>query len=590
MKKYKLLSSMIALGTVITPIFTSVACAKKSAFGEFDALIKQDSINEFIELAKVPRPTFETKAIAEYLKMRVYSLGLGASWNEDEYRAGETKAEQAKSSGNCWFDIPASHGHDDDPGIILQGHIDMILDDPYEHGGSIEAVVDGNVMHSKNNQTSLGADNGIGIGLMLSIAKHRDEFVHGPIRCLMTSDEEKGVSGASWLPKDSDLFKDKNGKVVYKNVINVDSEKENQITISCADTCCFQFKILINGATAQSSQMKGPRIKLINKESLGYDPHIYSLRIYDLLGGHSANDINKNRLNAIGLNADVLWSINHHKEPTSNEFNLISIKADNDNNRICSDSTLIFVSAKNAQTLIQYYIDPLFNSEKVAHPDEKNMKYELREIVEPESQKYQYAFDDETTDAFADVLYSMPYGPYDWIDKTLVDVATSNNVGPVNIDANIEGHLGDQFEATFTTLIRSCKNGHSIGIGEYIIDLIDRHSWNETKQTGVWIIPTPPSPETTPAWIYEGKTKLYDQINNGYNELGLQLKTRNAHSWLECGYITKAGEQVGGVHIVSIGPRIESPHTINETLYLDSFNQVIHSIIETLKKPEKLRD
>ncbi|MCF0117869.1 MAG: hypothetical protein HUJ61_07495 [Bacilli bacterium] len=111
-----------------------------------------------------------------------------------------------------YFDIPASKDGQDIKPIILQGHIDMVYDNVDKqvdkHNVKIDLVdetINGErVIHSKDYKTSIGADDGISVSLMLVLAKHRDEFKHGLIRCVLTTDEEPGLIGAEQIPASDD--------------------------------------------------------------------------------------------------------------------------------------------------------------------------------------------------------------------------------------------------------------------------------------------------------------------------------------------------------------------------------------------------
>jgi len=172
---------------------------------------------------------------------------------------------------------PATPGFENVPSIVLQAHMDMVcsahenvdfnfLTDP------IECKVEGNLL--KASGTTLGADNGIGVGTMLAILS--DKFDHGPIECLFTYDEETTMSGAEFL----DPFP----YLQSKAMINLDSEEENSICLGCAGG--FETKIFIN----------------LSKEVINVNEfNLYEVYLGGLQGGHTGVDINKGRGNAIKL-------------------------------------------------------------------------------------------------------------------------------------------------------------------------------------------------------------------------------------------------------------------------------------------------
>ena len=87
---------------------------------------------------------------------------------------------------------------------------------------AIEPWIDKGWVKAKG--TTLGADDGIGIAVQLAILDAKD-IAHGPLECLVYSDEETGLTGAFALKKDF---------LKSKILINLDSEDEGQLFIGCA--------------------------------------------------------------------------------------------------------------------------------------------------------------------------------------------------------------------------------------------------------------------------------------------------------------------------------------------------------------------
>lgn len=110
-------------------------------------------------------------------------------------------------SGCIYIDIPATAGKENFKNIIIQGHMDMVINakedykefDPKTTPIELEYNEDTGEIHSKDYKTNIGADDGQGLGLCLAIAKHQNEFEHGPIRLLFTYDEETTFAGAKAL-------------------------------------------------------------------------------------------------------------------------------------------------------------------------------------------------------------------------------------------------------------------------------------------------------------------------------------------------------------------------------------------------------
>ena len=147
--------------------------------------VLESVMKEFRALAAIPRPSGHEKAVSDYLLAHLQEMGLEAVQDE---------------RGNIIADLAAAPGRENAPRVILQGHMDMVCVaapgvsyDPLQD--AIELVEEGDVLRAKG--TSLGADDGIGVAIILHILRHVTE--HGPVRAIFTVDEERGMTGAIHL-------------------------------------------------------------------------------------------------------------------------------------------------------------------------------------------------------------------------------------------------------------------------------------------------------------------------------------------------------------------------------------------------------
>ncbi len=172
----------------------------------------------FDEITKVPRPSKKEEKIRKYLLDFAAAHGL-----------------QAKTDkvGNVLISKPATPGHENAPGVILQGHMDMVCESNNKNfdfdNTPITTIIDGEWVHADG--TTLGADNGIGVAASLAIMTDPD-LVHGPLEALITVDEETGMTGAFGIGDDMI-----NGDIL----LNLDSEDDAEIFVGCAggvDTVC----------------------------------------------------------------------------------------------------------------------------------------------------------------------------------------------------------------------------------------------------------------------------------------------------------------------------------------------------------------
>lgn len=145
------------------------------------------------------------------------------------------------------------------PKLALQAHYDMVCvgDAP-----DIEVYEEHGYLKAKN--SSLGADNGMAIAMMMVLMEDKYE-----LEFLFTSDEEVGLIGANGV----------NFNLQSKYMLNLDSEEEGEICIGCAGG--IDIKATKNLA------------KIMNNKNC------FEASLLNLPGGHSGVDIDKNIPNAL---------------------------------------------------------------------------------------------------------------------------------------------------------------------------------------------------------------------------------------------------------------------------------------------------
>ena len=231
-------------------------------------LTPQPLFNYFEDICQVPRPSKKEDQIRQFL------LGFATEHHL------ETKCDEI---GNVLISKPAMPGRENAPTVILQTHMDMVGEKnankefDFEHD-PIEPYISGNWI--KANGTTLGADCGIGIAAQMAVLTS-EEINHGPVECLITVDEETGLTGAFALKSDF-----MTGSVL----LNLDSEDEGEIFIGCAggiDTIA-EFRYM--------------------EEKVPENSVAFEFTISGLQGGHSGDDIHKNRGNANKILTRFLWS------------------------------------------------------------------------------------------------------------------------------------------------------------------------------------------------------------------------------------------------------------------------------------------
>lgn len=217
---------------------------------------------EFEKLAAIPRPSRKEHAVAEDLCKRLASIGL---------------QPELDAADNIICDVPATAGDPNAPRIVLQAHTDMVCVGAPDYHPDTDPIItcqkDGWLC--SDGRSSLGADCGIGLAAAMYLVFQ--QVPHPPLRLIFTADEEEGLAGAGKLRKDC-----------LENccaLINLDSFHFGQLLISSAGGC------------RQSFTKTPDRFFPMLEDSI-------SLRISGLLGGHSGDDIGRNRANAAQL---MVW-------------------------------------------------------------------------------------------------------------------------------------------------------------------------------------------------------------------------------------------------------------------------------------------
>ena len=263
----------------------------------------------FSEISKIPRCSGNEKAISDYLVSEAKRLGLEVIQDE---------------TLNVIIKKPGTSGYENSPGVILQGHMDMVCEKNKDtvHDftkDEIKLRVDGDYLYATG--TTLGADNGIAVAMGLALLAC-DDIPHPPLEVVYTVNEEVSMIGAMEL--DGSLFKG-------KYIINVDSEEEGKITVSCA-----------GGVTA---------VVTISKEykEITSPKTAYNISIKGLQGGHSGMEIDKKRGNSNVLMGRVL---NHLCKDGKIDYDLVSIHGGLKNNAIPREAEcVILVDNKNEEIL-----------------------------------------------------------------------------------------------------------------------------------------------------------------------------------------------------------------------------------------------
>src|SRR3712207_4852604 len=327
----------------------------------------------FEEISKIPRESYHEQEISTFL------MKFGKEHNLETYQ---------DKSLNVILRKKASPGYEDAPGVILQGHMDMVCEkeEDSQHDfskDSIDLMVKGNYVTA--NKTTLGADNGIAVAMGLAILED-DNLKHGPLELLLTTSEEIDLGGALAL---------QSGLLQGKMLINIDSEEEGILTVGSAGG-------------------EGIDISLpIERINIQY-PFAYRIKIQNFLGGHSGAEIHKQRGNANKAMIEILDVL---KEKS--DFLLVSVKGGSKDNAIPRTAEVIIASEEKLDMLLREVLKEVKDLYISFEPQVEMFFEEIINVYE--------AIDENSFYRYINLIEEIPTGVYTWMKEYPDIVEASDN-------------------------------------------------------------------------------------------------------------------------------------------------------------------
>lgn len=417
-----------------------------------------------------------------------------------------------------------THGYENSETVILQGHTDMVCQKTdkavtdFIHSG-VELFTDGDFL--KGRETTLGADNGIAVAMILAILESTD-IPHPPIEAVFTADEEIGLIGASKL--DMSILKG-------KKIINLDSEDDDTVTVSCAGGSDLTVKVPL-------SLKKAVGTKVV-------------ITLKGLKGGHSGVEITDNRVNAATLGGRFL---NHIKKCC--DFDIISIAGGDKSNAI-PNSCKIELCTQNYGELEKAAEDYLEIIKAEISDRENNFHYTVENLIQGEFD----TFSDSLKEKLIFVLLCVPNGIMEMSSEIDGLAQTSLNLGVLNTE---NGSLNIGFG------LRSNKKSGLDFLEEKLIAFFDSVNWT-SEVSGHY-----------PPWEYRETSQLRELYKEVYTEhFGVPPKIEAIHAGLECGVFSNAIE---GIDCISVGPTLRDVHTVNERLSISSTENIYTVLLKILEK------
>ena len=467
----------------------------------------------FDEITKIPRESGHEERIIAYLERFAQQRSL-------QYKRDE--------AGNVLIIKPGTKGLENIPTVILQSHSDMVC----EKNSGIEFNFETDpIRYVEENgwliakETTLGADCGIGMAAQLAILDS-DNITHGPIEALFTTEEETGLNGAKAL---------KPRFMSGKLLINLDSEDEGELFIGCAGgldtTARFDYK---------EEKILGNKI-------------FFKAGFYGATGGHSGDDIEKERANANQLLMRFLYQLS-----LNTPFDLCHIDGGNKRNAIAREAyAVIAIDAADSDSTQKLFKEV---ADEVKDEHTKTDPGLYGEIIA--ATPHQNAIEKIVAEKLIFLLNGMPHGVLAMSMDIPGLVETSTNLASIKVEKKGTIRIG--------TSQRSSISSARYNAGRRIESLF--------RLAGAKVA----HENEYPGWKPNTDSPLLELCRSSYKELfGKEPIVRAIHAGLECGMFLDIYPYLD---MISFGPTLRGVHAPGERLEIASVEKFWTLLTNVLSK------
>lgn len=470
----------------------------------------------FAQVNQIPRPSKQEEKMIDFL------LDFGHKLNLDTRR---------DETGNVIIRKPATPGMEDRQTIVLQSHMDMVCEKNRDvtfdfSKDAIQTYIEGEWLKAKG--TTLGADDGIGVAMEMALLEATD-VKHGPLECVFTRDEETGLTGAEGMKSDF---------MTGRLLVNLDSEDEGQIFVSCAGGCrtIAQFDY--------------------TEEALPAGFFTFSLAIKGLTGGHSGDDIDKKRANANKLLARFLYlSLQKY------DLRLIDIQAGGLHNAIPREAwCFCAVPAKDKESIT---VD--WNLYQADVAEEYSVTEKTMTFVLQSEEQAKNTVDKDCAQRLIRALQAVDNGVFA-ICQDLDLVETSSNLASIHMHPETKtiDVLSSQRSSIYSARVNMANTfaavfelaGAKVDIGEGY-----------------------------PGWKMNPHSEILRVAVEQYKKLFKKAPiVRGIHAGLECGLFS---EKFPGMDMISMGPTLRGVHSPDEKLLIPTVQMVWDHLLAILEEAPK---
>jgi len=479
------------------------------------SLNPQEVWSIFEDVCGVPRPSKHEEKIREFILNFAKANGIEGFIDK---------------AGNVILRKPATPGMENLKGVVMQSHMDMVpqKNNDTKHDFLTDPIIPrivGEWVHATG--TTLGSDNGIGMCASMAIMASKT-IQHGPIECLITIDEETGMTGA---------FELEGGILQSDILLNLDSEDHGEIFIGCAGGENTVAKLNYTQETPDANSTA------------------FTIAVKGLKGGHSGLDINTGRGNANKITNRILWN-------ASKQFGLrvSTISGGNLRNAIPREANSVVTIANDKKdAFLKFVNDFTVTIQKELSTTDPGLVISAEAIALPTS-----VMDSANQHKLLNAIYTCPNGVFGMSADMIGLVETSNNVAIVKVENGL---------AQVETLQRSSVESQKEDIANAIACSFETAGFT-VERTGSY-----------PGWKPNVKSDILKTMISVYKNLyGTEPKLQAVHAGLECGLL---GSVYPNWDMISFGPTIRSPHSPDERVDIKSVEDFWNYLVETLKNIPK---
>lgn len=469
--------------------------------------LKTGFLKYFYEISKIPRKSGNEEKIAKYL------IEFAKERNLKYYT-------DSKFNVVIWKD--ASIGYEDKEILGFQCHTDMVCEkiDGSTHDflkDSIKLKVEDGYI--KTYDTTLGADNGIGVSYILEIL---DSNLKTPkLECIFTTQEETTMEGVRFL--DGNILKS-------RRIISFDNFLDTEILISSATAKRWVSKIYMK--------------RQEKDKNLIY----YKLDISGFKGGHSGIDIwDKKRGNPIKIVADML-----------NEFEsirVVEISGGSSENVIPRDIKVVFAIEESEKDILEKKENNLESLKKVYG----NIDIYLRKLEDEEKEQVRI-YSKEDSKRLLEYIVNYKNGPLEYDEEG--NVILSGNLGRIE---SFENYV----------LLKYSVRYNDKKIGEKLVTEIEENmkKYDLICEDSSYML----------GYEEPKESKLLDIVEKAYIEvMGNIPKKKKSQACLECGYLGQKIDNLEYIAIAPNIFDAHSPKERVEIESANNVWKIVKKIIENI--------